>query len=164
MPDRQLHTEQRLFITWTPENCVVLMYAQKTPVYFSGLFTPEGCRTDASETAAGTWTTAFPAGSARHFSTNRWAAGGPQPAPPTAALLPKGRGPSSAPRRCSARINTGPTDTKFVVRIRPWLVTCFSGTWSRGTRPMIYELLDSLWCVRYFDSVWITETCLAATL
>lgn len=78
----------------------------------------------------GTWTSdSIPPGLYIISGTNRWAAGGFQPAPPTATLLPKGRGDGAThPKgfrwegnfeRAQIRVQTGPTDNKLEVWIRP---------------------------------------------
>lgn len=79
----------------------------------------------------GTWTSDnLPPGLYYVSGTNRWAAGGSQPAPPTAALLPKGGEGDGAAHpegfqvavKCRPRANrvqTGPSDNKLEVWIRP---------------------------------------------
>lgn len=98
MPDRQLHTEQHLFITWTPgaRCCTYLCTedARLLPWTFDARRLQNGCLCDSSRRGDHGQ---VPGRSPRRFSANRWAAGGPASSAHCAAQ-PKGRAGQRAPK------------------------------------------------------------------
>lgn len=152
MPDRQLHTEQHLFITWTPGAlcCTYLCTedARLLPWTVDVRRLQNGCLWDKQQ-ARGPRPVSRPVRAGVSARTGERRAARPlRPLRSTA----KGAGRGSAPRRFGGRIKTGPNDTKFVIWIRPYMVICFSGVLSRGTRPMTYQ---SFWTASSVCVIWV---------
>lgn len=129
--------------TRTFGECVVLIYAQKTPVYFQGHFTSLDCRTDASETAAGPGPPAVSSSAPCHApAQGRGAAPGRRPGADQAGTTASG-------------VRSGPGDRPGlevgISRSLSWTPLRWAqrGVWSHD----FLELWQFLVCVAFWFSV-----------